>query len=214
MARTKAWSDAQRCEVPAYFLFPPVALETLGWAQRWRFTRREARGNLGRGWRRRAATANGLSAKVLWYLSWLVLENINSHSLGGRRSRRARPSVVDKGAGAIVVLGAPSTCAQCALQNGPGSQIRGAPLPGPGGEQGLVLDQRMPSVGVELGDRRTTGAKARFKLNLEGKHEICLVPGRSSGKRVVLFNPITPIHAGPCLGRREDIEPRTAPNKS
>jgi hypothetical protein len=172
-------------------------------------------GNLGRGWRRRAATANGLSAKVLWYLSWLVLENIiNSHSLGGRRSRRARPSVVDKGAGAVVVLGAPSTCAQCALQNGPGSQIRGAPLPGPGGEQGLVLDQRMPSVGVELGDRRTTGAKARFKLNLEGKHETCLVPGRSSGNRVVLFNPLTPIHAGPCLGRREDIEPRTAPSKS
>jgi hypothetical protein len=35
-----------------------------------------------------------------------------------------------------LALARPSTCTQCALQNRPGSQIRGAPLPGPGGGQG------------------------------------------------------------------------------
>ncbi|KAH6842985.1 hypothetical protein B0I37DRAFT_208575 [Chaetomium sp. MPI-CAGE-AT-0009] len=116
--------------------------------------------DLGRGWRRaRRQLTACLPRYSGTYLLWStrgVLKNINSHSLGGRRSRRAHPPVVDKGAGAVVVLGAESTCAQCALQNGPGSQIRGGPLPGPSGEQGLVLDQRMPSVGVELGDRGTT----------------------------------------------------------
>lgn len=86
-------------------------------------------------------------------------------------------------------------------------------MPGPSGEQGLVLDQRMPSVGVELGDRKTTRAKAWCKLNRDGKQgkqETCLVLGTSFGNRMVLFDPI---HVGHCVLRPGKIpSPEPASN--
>ena len=177
----------------------------LGWNQRWRFTRREARWKL----EPKMAPVRGDDERLVFsrYSGTFprptrgVLKKHQRPQFGRKAKSPRPPSVVDKGAGAVVVLGAPSTCAQCGLQNGPGSQIRGAPLPGPSGEQGLVLDQRMPSVGVELGDRTTTRAKARSKLNRDGKQETCLLLGASFRNRIVLFEPIhvEPGLPGQCL---------------
>jgi hypothetical protein len=175
-----------RSRVPAYFLFPVALYPPLDGTSGGVLREGKLAGNLSRRWRWRATRTNGLFfPRYSGTFSRSTPTSSQGHQRPqfGRKAKSPRPpSVVDKGAGAVVVLGAPSTCAQCGLQNGPGSQIRGAPLPGPSGEQGLVLDQRMPSVGVELGDRTTTRAKARFKLNRDGQQETCLVLGTSLGK--------------------------------
>lgn len=154
-------------------------------------------GNLSRRWRRRATTTNGLFPQGTLVLSHGRPEEFSRTSrrpLPGRKAKSPRPaSVVDKGAGAVVgswraeylrTVRAPE---RARLSN-PGCPLAWA-------QRGAGIGAGSADAecgGFELGDRRTTRAKARFKLNRDGKQETCLAPGTSFGNRMVLFDPIRP----------------------
>lgn len=173
MARTKTWPDAQRCEVPAYFLFP-AALEPLGWNQRWRFTRREARWKL----EPKMAPARDNDQRLVPPR----YSGTFSRSTRGVLKNISTPTTWAEGE-----VAAPSFCRRQGCWSSRWFLARRVPAHSAGSRTGQALKSGVPPClgpagsrdwcwisgcrvwGFELGDRRTTRAKARFKLNRDGK---------------------------------------------